>query len=637
MTTVEGDHPAPQPAAKPVRRAKTDSPDPEGLERLLQYLYRTHGFDFTCYKRATLARRIQRRIEVLGLGTFADYCDYLEVEPEEFPLLFESILINVTAFFRDPEAWDFVRERAIRPIVDAKASSEEGIRVWSAGCASGEEALTIAMLFCEEMGTDAFKQKVKIYATDIDEAALAAARTAAYTDKDVADIPEALREKYLEQQGSRWTFRNDLRRSVIFGRHDLSRDAAISHLDLLVCRNTLMYFTAESQARILSRLHYALNDDGFLFLGRAEMLLSHTNLFVPLDSGHRLFTKVPREVPQRASATAPDQTETSDNRGREDREMLTDLVFEETAVAAIVIDGTGMLVLANRKARSLFGLSAGDLGKRFQDLELSYRPVELRARVEQAQSSGVPVAVKGVDMERTGSGAPQRLDVLVIPLKAAGKTAGTAIVFQDVSEFHRIEADLLRSNQELETAYEELQSSNEELATTNEELQSMVEELETTNEEFQSANEELETMNEELQSTNGELQTVNFELRERSKELDELSSFMDSVLSSLYFGVIIVDGEGKVQAWNGQAQEMWGLRADEVKDEDLFSLDFGLPVSEFRKPILEAIADPKKPLFETNRSCTNRRGRTIECHVSVAPLTTHEGNASGAIVLTREA
>ena len=264
------------------------------FEELLTVLYQTHHFDFSGYKRSTLVRRVRRRMDLLGLEAFVDYADYLEVHPEEFGPLFNTILINVTTFFRDPPAWEHVEREVIPRILAAKRDGEP-IRVWSAGCASGEEAYTLAIILCEALGVDAFRERVKIYATDLDDDALERARHGTYTDKEIAAVPEELQGRYFEERSGQWLFRNDLRRSVIFGRHDLVQDAPISRLDLLVSRNTLMYFTVESQARILARLHYALNDDnGFLFLGKAETLLAHSGLFAPVELKHRIFAKIPK-------------------------------------------------------------------------------------------------------------------------------------------------------------------------------------------------------------------------------------------------------------------------------------------------------------------------------------------------------
>jgi two-component system CheB/CheR fusion protein len=263
------------------------------LEALLDYLKRSRGFDFIGYKRSSLMRRVLKRMQMVGIEDYGDYLDYLEVHPEEFAQLFNTILINVTAFFRDEVAWEYLTQYII-PKILAEKKAGDPVRVWSAGCASGEEAYTVAMLLTEALGSEAFRQRVKIYATDVDEEALAQARQAGYTDKDLQPIPAELRDKYFELAGNRYVFHNDLRRSIIFRQHDLVQDAPIPRLDLLVCRNVLMYFNAETQARILACLHFALNDTGFLFLGRAEMLLTHANLFNPADLKYRIFTKAPK-------------------------------------------------------------------------------------------------------------------------------------------------------------------------------------------------------------------------------------------------------------------------------------------------------------------------------------------------------
>ena len=252
------------------------------FEALLAYLKEARGFDFTGYKRSSLVRRVGRRIAQLKIHDHGEYLDYLQVHPDEFTALFNTILINVTAFFRDPEAWEYLRTEVLEPLVAGKAPGTP-IRVWSAGCASGEEAYTLAILLAEILGTEQFRERVKIYATDVDEEQLAEARHASYGERDVSGVPAELLERYFEQNGSRYVFRKDLRRSVIFGRNDLVQDAPISRIDLLTCRNTLMYFNAETQARILSRFHFALVDGGTLFLGKAEMLLSHGSLFLPTD------------------------------------------------------------------------------------------------------------------------------------------------------------------------------------------------------------------------------------------------------------------------------------------------------------------------------------------------------------------
>ncbi len=239
------------------------------FDELLEFLKRTRGFDFSAYKRASLMRRMRKRIEAVSLASFTDYLDFLEVHPTEFQTLFNTLLINVTAFFRDEAAWDALRDIVIPRILTAGRDGQT-IRVWSAGCASGEEAYSTAMLLAEALGVDGFHERVKIYATDADEDALNEARAAVYAPRQVENVPPGLLAKYFEEDNGHYTFNRELRRSVIFGRHDLVQDAPISHVSILTCRNTLMYFNAETQARILARFHFALSDLGVLFLGKAE-------------------------------------------------------------------------------------------------------------------------------------------------------------------------------------------------------------------------------------------------------------------------------------------------------------------------------------------------------------------------------
>ncbi len=295
-------------------------------------------------------------------------------------------------------------------------------------------------------------------------------------------------------------FRNDLRRAVIFGRHDLVQDAPISRVDLLVCRNVLMYFNASTQARILQSFQFALAPDGYLFLGKSEVLLSRTSAFMPVDLRSRVFRKLPADV---ATAGTVVDVPARVVPAALDGDLLP-LTFEQEPLAHLVVDPQARLVHANERARALFGLVTGDIGRPLQDMELSYRPVELRSRIQESSTEARVVTVR--EVEWVGEDGSRWFDVLVIPLtRPSGERAGTSIVFTDVSRPRSLHEELQRSKRELQTAYEELQSTVEELETTNEELQSTNEELETTNEELQSTNEELETMNEELQSTNEEL------------------------------------------------------------------------------------------------------------------------------------
>src|SRR5438270_925786 len=605
------------------------------LASLLEYLRTARGFDFTGYKTASLERRISKRVKAVGCDGYVDYQDYLEANPGEFTELFNTILINVTAFFRDREAWDYVASDVI-PRMLADIPESETIRVWSAGCASGEEAYSAAILLAGALGGADFRRRVKIYATDIDDEALATARQAMYPVAAVKDLPMEIVEKYFEPNAGGLVFRPDLRRSVIFGRNDLVQDAPISRVDLLISRNTLMYFTAETQARVLTQFNFSLKDTGYLFLGKSEMLITHSDLFAPHDMKWRVFRKVPRTVLRERMTFAGQPHRlldlTADVSGR--YAQLREGAADVSPGSQIAVDAEGFVVSANQAARKLFELGPADMGRPVQDLEVSYQPVELRTGIQQASQDGQPVDLGRVDWVRPGQ-PPRVLQVTVVPILGGGEAVlGTSIGFEDVTAFVRLDADHRESRRQLETAYEELQSTVEELETTNEELQSTNEELETTNEELQSTNEELETMNEELQSTNDELETMNDEQRMRALELDRLNIFLEGILGNLELAVVVIDDSQQVQLWNPAASEMWGLREDEVAGVHFLSLDIGLPVGQLRDAMRAALGDGGAGT-DLVLEAVNRRGRTFECSVRVQPLRA-DGKSRGAILIMAE-
>jgi len=592
-----------------------------GLETLLEYLKAQRGFDFTGYKRSTIERRVAKRMEAVGAADVESYLDHLEVHQDEFAHLFNTILINVTSFYRDPEAWEFVTTEVLPALLAAKGP-DEPIRVWSAGCASGEETYTIAMVLAEALGEAEYLRRVKIYATDVDDDALDAARLATFDPKQVEALPAHLAERWLVRSDTRYTFHKDLRRTIIFGRNDLVQDAPISRVDLLVCRNTLMYFNAETQSRILARFHFALNLTGFLFMGKSEMLSTHAELFKPVNLKRRVFQKVARRtLRDQLIRRVPAAPLTNGLDSEPDDEAVSPLLvaaLEAAPQPTLVLDGDDVLVLANAAARTLLNLRADDVGRPLRDLEVSYRPIELRTHIDEVRSTGRAVTVAGIGF-RTADEA-RVVDLKLTPLVTDG-IAGVSIVYSDVTAARRLKDELERSKQELEHSYEELQST--------------VEELETTNEELQSTNEELETMNEELQSTNEELQTINDELRERTAQLDEVNAFLETILRSLKLSVVVLDRQLQVQIWNALSTELWGLRPEEVEGEHFLGLDIGLPVDEL-KGVLRACLDGRTDREELVVAATNRRGRPIECDVTALPMHAGSDHVTGVILLMQE-
>ncbi len=399
-----------------------------------------------------------------------------------------------------------------------------------------------------------------------------------------------------------------------------------------MCRNTLMYFNTDVQAQLVNRLHYSLADDGLLVLGKVETLLGHSAMFRLVDAKQRVFRKVPRAtIRSRLLGLAEDADWTPLGTG--DAAALPDLAFEHRASAELLLDADLTLVAANAQARTQFGLGPSAVGRPFQDLEVSYRPVELRSSIDDARAEARTITV--ADVESPGANGVSYWDIDVVPLRADERHAGVLISFVDTTARHRTQDELEQTHRELETAYEELQSANEELETTNEELQSTIEELETTNEELQSTNEELETMNEELSSTNEELQTINDELRDRTSELDQVNAYMESILTSLDVSVIVVDRNMNVRVWNGLSFQLWGLRPEEVEGRPILSLDIGFPVDVLSGPLRGALAGTRD-LQPLHVPAVTRRGAHIETKTRVAPLNSVDGAVEGAIVVIEE-
>jgi two-component system CheB/CheR fusion protein len=580
-------------------------PDPE-LEDLLAFIRDSRGFDFTGYKRTSLTRRIRKRMQETGITDYLDYRDRLESTTEEFGHLFNTILINVTSFFRDTDAWAYMRTEIMPALLTNSASSDE-IRIWSAGCASGEEAYSLAIMFAEALGVDECAKRVKIYATDVDDDALESGRSGIYPAKSLEPLTTEQRDKYFERHGAQYVFRPDLRRRVIFGRHDITRDAPISRLDLLACRNTLMYFNVETQSQVIDRFHFALRDGGCLFLGKAEMLLSDGERFEVDSMRQRIFRRRPGVSPHRYQpAPAKLSAVPSEDVHEVPRKrQLRDLALESVPTAMLGIDADGAVVVINAQMRAMFGMASRDLGRPLRDLEISYRPAELRSLIDQAYAEHRQVRISTV--ERTlGQDEVQYLDIIVEPLwDSDGTTSGAMVLFSDTTASTRLQLEVKRNKEELDAAYEELQSTNEE--------------LETTNEELQSGNEELGTMNEEM--------------RVRTAELDEARSFLEGVLSSIAAGVVVLDGELTVRSWNRGAQDLWGLRADEVRGQPFFSLEFGLPTSQIGEMVQTCLSVGKRA-GPVEVAAVNRIGRAITCLVTCSPLDSRDGEG---VVLLMEA
>ena len=588
------------------------------FEALLGYIQESRGLDFRGYKRTSLRRRITLRTEAANVEGFAAYQSHLEADPGEFAHLLNTVLINVTSFFRDAEAWEVLKAEVI-PAIIARVEDDRPIRVWSVGCASGEEPYSIAMLFAEVLGNAEFCRRVKIYATDLDEEALKTARLATYAPRDVEGVPPDYLENYFERTNNHYVFERELRKCVIFGCHNVVRDAPISRIDLLVCRNLLIYLEAETQDVVLPRLHYALAAGGYLFLGKAETQLARSALFKPVEMKHRIFAKLPQEWRRPASDRFSSDRNARAEAAAPSARML-EAVVNSASVALLVIDEAGTVALANLAARNLLNIGEADVGRPFQDLPISYRPLELRGPIDEVLLKKRLLRLDDQEY-RLSATEIVRLTIDVRPLlRPDGSAYAAMLSFADTTRLFSLQRELETAQGNLENSIEELQSANEE--------------LETTNEELQSTNEELETINEEARSSNEEMESVNEELRIQAEQATAYRLYLEAVLRSMNGGILVLDDKHVIQSWNRWSENTWGLRAQEVIGTVFEALDIGLPIHLLREDLM-LVQTGREDQIERVLEGRDRRGREILCLVRVSPLEGEDGGegGSGGLVL----
>ncbi|MFL5363053.1 MAG: CheR family methyltransferase [Myxococcales bacterium] len=578
-------------AEREARRAsrKGDEPQARELEEILQKLREARNFDFRSYKRATLYRRVLRRMQDHGKSTLAEYSALLDSHPAEYDALLSSMFIKVTSFFRDKDTWDELSKRVIPQMLAEKRPGEE-IRAWCAGCATGEEAFSLALTLAEVLGPSFTNQDVKVFGTDVDEKAIAFARHAHYPTDHVESIPPRLLKEWFVEENGGYTVRKDIRRCVVFGVNNVLGDAPISRLDLLLCRNVFIYLDAKMQKRVLHRFHYALRRNGILVLGKSELIPFAAKIYDTVDLSRRIYRKDGKREVDLGQERLVGLLE-QDTIDRTERDVTADLgtldqfhrdVLQSLRVPVVATTMDGAVMLWNGAASALWGRSESDVtGKKLATLNLPGLSGELLIEKSRAVRDGRSEREVSPGSVPPGDSVPARqLDVEVSILRdPAGERQGLVYVAHDVTTFREMEVEARRATderqssfEELQTLTEEMQSSNEELETTNEELQSANEELQTTNEELQSTNEELETTNEELQSTNAELDATNRELAHRTEEMNKLAFYQRTILRSLSAAVVVLDPQGRINMWNLAAERLLGLAEGEALGQVLWTL-----------------------------------------------------------------
>jgi two-component system, chemotaxis family, CheB/CheR fusion protein len=548
----------------------------EQLERICALLRGRTGHDFSNYKDSTVVRRIQRRMQVLQIPSAGAYADRLRGEPRELDLLFQDLLIGVTSFFRDADAFEALEANVIAPLV-ASRGADAPIRVWVPGCSTGEEAFSIAMLLHEQASAAGKLPNFQIFASDIDERALEVGRSGRYPASLAQEIPQARLNRYFVREDGTYRVVGDLRESILFSLHDLLRDPPFSHLDLVSCRNLLIYLNPDLQDRVIPLFHYALREDGYLFLGSSENVTRHPRLFAEIDNGGRIFQRrrdVRPRLPEfplvpharRRGRPPPDaQPETDDSL----RALAERQAFDRFGPAHVVINRSGDVLHTSAKTGKYLEMPAGAPDNNLFAMARSGLRAALRAMVRQAVDAGRLARQTGIDVGTNGG--RQVIDLSVEPLRRPGRQdALYLVVFRDVGGLQpeidtppdadddssglvrHLEAELRALRERLQTSNEELESSNEELKSANEELSSV-------NEELQSSNEELETSKEELSSMNEELQTVNAELNARVEQLSRANSDILNLLESTQIATVFLDRDLCIKRFTPSAKDLFHL------------------------------------------------------------------------------
>jgi two-component system, chemotaxis family, CheB/CheR fusion protein len=556
----------------------------EGLREAFERLATTTGRDFSRYKRNTILRRLRRRMVATSKATLRDYTALLDSDPDEIQRLADDLMINVTSFFRDGEPFDILERVAIPEILGRRPT--DGARAWVAGCSSGEEAYSLAMLFREQVRPMAQPPSIQIFATDIDEAALAEARRGRYTPIVERQVTPARLAQFFIQRGDSYTVTKEIRDLCIFTAHDLLKDPPFSRIDLMSCRNLLIYLEPVLQKRVLELAHYALRPGGFLVLGKAETTESHNpDLFEAVDATERVFRR--REGRRRPSIhffpgsagramplETPPLVRPRGHAVRAAADRSRDIVLEDYAPASVVVDRGGEIRYYWGSDLALYlPLQAGPPATNLVQL---VRP-ELRLALEAAllESARQGKLVTDEQLVMAVEGTERRLNLIVRPLSAGeqGPDELFLVIFQKLenplpaggdpldmptlARYRRLEIDLEKARARLGSTTEELENTNEALRDSNEQLHSL-------NEELHSSNEELQTSQEELQSVNEELNTVNAELNKKVEELELLYGDLHNFFRSTEIATLFVDRELRIARFTPSTTSVFRLVESDI-------------------------------------------------------------------------
>lgn len=599
------------------------------------------GHDFSGYKRPTFMRRVHRRMQFLDLDA-AGYVQRLGADQDEVTLLFHDLLIGVTAFFRDTETFETIRKDIV-PQLFAGKGADSSVRVWVPGCATGEEAYSLAILLREHMATLSAVPRVQIFATDLDEAAIALARAGRYPSALVKGVTDERLARFFTATNGSYVVTKDIRELCTFSVHSVIRDPPFSHIDLISCRNVLIYLDAEVQAQVARTFHYALVPGGFLVLGGSETVTRHTELFETLDRTHRIFQRlggststmpIAEMAPERPTPRAPAGRGRDAEPPRFDIAQLANLrVLERFAPAFVVVNAEGAVRHFSSRTGKYLEAAQGAPSRDLVSMARRGLRPELRPVLRRALETGKSIIRESVQVDIEGG--VQEIVLTVEPLDLSGPEVLYLVVFADVTGLHprddatppmSIDATIELLERELREMREQVQSTAEQHDTALEELKSSNEELHSVNEELQSTNEELETSREEIQSMNEELQTVNAQLVSKVEELDRLNSDLRNLFESTKVATIFLDRFMVIRSFTPAVGGIYNLIPG----------DIGRPLTDITSQLgyvtLEDDFHRTMQVLQPLERRVTKRDGSIQYLMRMAPYRTADNKVDGALI-----
>ncbi len=620
--------------------------DQSDLDKVVILLRAYNGHDFSQYKKSTLYRRIERRMGLHQLDKIADYVRYLQENPQERDLLFKELLIGVTSFFRDPPAWAQLQEQVI-PALLANYPAGGQLRAWTAGCSTGEEAYSLAMAFKEALAKLDSPPlfSLQIFATDLDRDAIAKARQGIYPENIVADVsPERLRRFFIKEEGGGYRIGKEIREIVTLAPQNVIMDPPFTKLDLVICRNLLIYLTAELQKKLLALFHYSLNPGGVLFLGSAETIGNSPDMFTPLDGKWRFYRRegskshpAPADFPNMFTPPLLNLSVAQEVKSRLTLQMRIDqLLLQQYTPAAVLTNPQGDILYINGRTGKYLEPAAGQANWNLFSMAREGLHHPLPGLFQQALNPAADTAIVRRGLRIKTNGDFQTVDVTVQALTDPAELRGMLLViFNDMAsppskrgktaKTPVANIELIQLEQEVQQVREALQATHEEMQTSQEELKSANEELQSTNEELQSTNEELTTSKEEMQSLNEELQTVNAELQSKVDDLSRANNDMKNLLNSTDIATLFLDDDLRVRRFTIEASKL-------IK---LIPGDVGRPITDIASdllyPALTAdVAEVLRTLVFVEKPLATQDGRWFT--VRVMPYRTLDNRIDGVVL-----